>query len=463
MLISPASKRHCTEDLLVTTLKRDPSLKPTISSYPASQRYRIRKAYISKGSIQPQRSKYPYVKQATLDRQSEQQKADHRLRLIASIETMGFLAHQCLAFRGHDESKESFNHYQCVCLDRASKNATMTSPDIQKDILRAMASCTMIQREVPSAYYVHCFAHRLQLALISAAKNHIKVCRYFVELSLLCVTVVASCKQLQSANIRDAIVGEEMKTGRRLNQEQSLRRWRTHFVSICRVLGLYDSVVKVLETIVEDATVTDSKAEASKLLEEALQRKNQDILNAIDLVAVSKYELQVMRSKEGWKTIYEAVQSFCLAKNIVAPDMESCYVLTGSTRRNADNITCDHYYRVEIFYNIVVSQLNELDDHFLECSSALLTQIAYLYLDHLRIHGNVSKLVELERMYPDDFDQYDLVIIEDCENAVEEQNGRWYLADTISLFVERELAQGITTYVLIEKFQTLSTRRLQLD
>lgn len=247
--------------------------------------------------------------EATLDRQSEQQKADHRLRLTASIETMRFLAHQGLAFRGHDKSKESFNRgnflelltllnqhsidYQRVCLDRAPKNATMTSPDIRKDILRAMASCvrehivkqisdrffcllideardestkeqmslilrfvdssgviqerfldmihvadtrseslivaivstlsrhglslsrvrgqgydgafnmcgdiiglkTMIQREVPSAYYVHCFAHRLQLALILAAKNHVKVCRFFVELSSLCVTVGASCKR----------------------------------------------------------------------------------------------------------------------------------------------------------------------------------------------------------------------------------------------------------------------------
>lgn len=38
-----------------------------------------------------------------------------------------------------------------------------------------------------------------------------------------------------------------------------------------------------------------------------------------------------------------------------------------------------------------------------------------------------------------------------------------YLADAISLFVERELAQAITTGVIFEKFQALSTRRLQLD
>lgn len=92
------------------------------------------------------------------------------------------------------------------------------------------------------------------------------------------------------------------------------------------MLDLYDSVVKVLEI-----TVKDLKAEASRLLEviccfdfnlmlhimkavlsksavlsEALQHKYQNILNAMNLVVVSKCELQESRSKEGWKTIYKA-------------------------------------------------------------------------------------------------------------------------------------------------------------
>ncbi|BBM97064.1 hypothetical protein MPTK1_1g02760 [Marchantia polymorpha subsp. ruderalis] len=128
--------------------------------------------------------------------------------------------------------------------------------------------------------------------------------------------------------IRDAIVGKEMRRGRGLNQEQSLWRlgrttWGTHFVSICQVLDLYDLVVKVLEMIVKNATITVSKAKASRLfdaiccfdfvlmlhimksvlkispiLSEALQRYDQDILNVMDIVAISKYELQEIRSEE---------------------------------------------------------------------------------------------------------------------------------------------------------------------
>ena len=94
--------------------------------------------------------------QTLLHRQCQQQIADNVLRLSASIETIRFLSSQGLVLRGHDESKESSNRgnflellsllckhsddYGRVCLDRAPQNASMTSPDIQKDIVRAMAS-----------------------------------------------------------------------------------------------------------------------------------------------------------------------------------------------------------------------------------------------------------------------------------------------------------------------------------
>lgn len=48
--------------------------------------------------------------EAIVDRQSKQQKVDHRLRLKAIIKTMQFLAHQDLAFCGHNKFRDSFNH-----------------------------------------------------------------------------------------------------------------------------------------------------------------------------------------------------------------------------------------------------------------------------------------------------------------------------------------------------------------
>ncbi|GAA0144210.1 hypothetical protein LIER_35890 [Lithospermum erythrorhizon] len=44
---------------------------------------------------------------------------------------------------------------------------------------------TYIQKENPQAYYVHCFAHQLQLALVSIARNHENVDWFFGEINHL--------------------------------------------------------------------------------------------------------------------------------------------------------------------------------------------------------------------------------------------------------------------------------------
>ena len=41
----------------------------------------------------------------------------------------------------------------------------------------------LISSECPYAYYVHCFAHRLQLALVAASKEVIPVHQFFIKLN----------------------------------------------------------------------------------------------------------------------------------------------------------------------------------------------------------------------------------------------------------------------------------------
>jgi len=38
---------------------------------------------------------------------------------------------------------------------------------------------TFILNENSFAYYVHCFAHQLQLTLVAVAKNHIQIATFF--------------------------------------------------------------------------------------------------------------------------------------------------------------------------------------------------------------------------------------------------------------------------------------------
>jgi len=52
----------------------------------------------------------------------------------------------------------------------------------------------LILNENKSTFYVHCFAHQLQLALVAIAKNHSKIDVVFTVVSNICNVVGPSAK-----------------------------------------------------------------------------------------------------------------------------------------------------------------------------------------------------------------------------------------------------------------------------
>ena len=54
---------------------------------------------------------------------------------------------------------------------------------------------TLILKENKSAFYVHCFAHQLQLSLVAVAENHINIAEFFYMVSNLVTVVGGSCKR----------------------------------------------------------------------------------------------------------------------------------------------------------------------------------------------------------------------------------------------------------------------------
>jgi len=231
--------------------------------------------------------------QTVINKQSDVEKREYRTHLNASVDCICFLQRQGLAFRGHDESKDSnnqgnflellrflANHNEEIdkaVLENAPENHQMTSPDIQKEIANAAAVetinaiikdigdslfaiivdesrdmstkeqmaialryvdklghvnerflgithvnntsavtlksaieevfnkhslsisrlrgqgydgasnmrgelnglKTLILKDNPSTYYVHFFAHKLQLTLVAVVKNHIQIATFF--------------------------------------------------------------------------------------------------------------------------------------------------------------------------------------------------------------------------------------------------------------------------------------------
>ena len=61
---------------------------------------------------------------------------------------------------------------------------------------------TLILKVNKLAFYVHCFAHQLQLTLVAVTKNHINIAKFFYVVSNLVTVVGGSCKRRDA--LRDA-------------------------------------------------------------------------------------------------------------------------------------------------------------------------------------------------------------------------------------------------------------------
>ncbi|KAH7846020.1 hypothetical protein Vadar_008773 [Vaccinium darrowii] len=87
---------------------------------------------------------------------------------------------------------------------------------------------------------------------------------------------------------------------------------------------------------------------------QALQRKTQDLINALHLVSSTKSFLQKLRD-EGWDPLIAKVRSFCVARTMDIPDMSVRYIpRQGRARGHQDEFTIEHYYQRDVFCSSAV-------------------------------------------------------------------------------------------------------------
>ncbi|XP_048444098.1 zinc finger MYM-type protein 1-like [Pyrus x bretschneideri] len=117
---------------------------------------------------------------------------------------------------------------------------------------------TKILNKYPQAFYIHCFAHQLQLALVFVAKENEDVANFFINASSLVNLIGSSCmccdafREKQQEQIQKALDVSNLETGKRLNQESSLMhpcdtRWNLHYDTIVSIIVMFEAVVEVVE------------------------------------------------------------------------------------------------------------------------------------------------------------------------------------------------------------------------
>jgi hypothetical protein len=182
-----------------------------------------------------------------------------------------------------------------------------------------------------------------------------------------------------------------------VNQTRSLRRpretrWGSHLGSISALVDMFNVVSLVLQNLAAYSSTGANRVdgdtsfsylisfefvfilcmmreilEITEYLGQALQKKAQDIVNAIHLVHSTKTLLEQLRSDNGGETFICKVIEFCMNHGISIPNFDETHLLRGGrARRQPDNFTKDYYFRVEVFQATIDTQLTELNLKFNE-------------------------------------------------------------------------------------------------
>ncbi|KAK4606302.1 hypothetical protein RGQ29_000516 [Quercus rubra] len=464
--------------------------------------------------------------QSVLVKQSNKDKHDYRVQLNTIVDCIRFLLCRGLGFRGHDESQGSSDkgnflelvqflgdHNESIneVLQIAPKNCKLTHPEIQKDIVNAIASktskaiikdldneffsilvdepqrflgivhvastialslkcaiecllCehnlslsnlrgqgydeasnmqgdinglkTLILKENKSAFYVHCFAHQLQLTLVAIAKNHINIAEFFYVVSNLVTVVRGSCKRRDA---QFAKIKEDLENG--------VRR-RSYYGTILNLILIFSTVVDILEIIEEDG-LSDQKVEDRSIIRSILA--------------------------------FEFVFALHLMKNILG-------ITNELSQRNTQQKTNLHHYRVELFYTAINMQLQELNNRFSEANTNLLLCMACLNPSNSFVAFDKEKLIRLaneplaeklvsirkHETYPLIYLLVKLTLtlpvvtatversfsaMKYIKNELRNRMGNRWMNDCLMVYIEKDVTCSIDSETIMQRFQNMKTRR----
>ncbi|KAK4593477.1 hypothetical protein RGQ29_017548 [Quercus rubra] len=296
---------------------------------------------------------------------------------------------------------------------------------------------TLILKENKSAFYVHCFAHQLQLTLVAVAKNHINIAEFFMWLMLFKIHNLPKLKKYLENGVR------------RSGQEDGPSDQKVETRSIMRSILSFEFVF------------------ALHLMKNILR-----ITNKL---------LQVMREDE-CESLLTEVSSFCTTHDISILNIDETFVVSGRSRRNTQQKTNLHHYCVELFYTVINMQLQELNNHFSEANTDFNSFVAF----------DKEKLIRLAKFYPSNFLGTDILALDSqlqnyifdmrsndfflelqkvkrsfsamkyIKNELRNRMGDRWMNDCLIVYIEKYVICSIDNETIMQRFQNMKTRIRQL-
>ncbi|KAG5587397.1 hypothetical protein H5410_047831 [Solanum commersonii] len=382
--------------------------------------------------------------QSSFDKQSEKARSDYRMRLNASIDVARFLLTSGFPFRGHDESEgseykgaflellkwygdRSFDVGR-VILGNAPQNDMMICPTIQKILWRLEQMALILRYVNKSGMVIEAILGNLFFAFGSLFMTSKIVVKDMMELREI-------HRQHQEDKLEELLKFGEVHTGARFESRTwpptRVIRWRSHFKTLDNFLILFSSIVNVLKDMKRDCPYHLDRFAAENLLSKihefefvfmlhlmfkvllltnelnkVLQKKDQDIVNAMGLLDLSKKRLQMMREDE-WDSMMDEVSLFCGKHGISIPKMNEDYS-NGKSKRKRSNISYLHHFRVEVFYAVIDLALQELNNRFDVVTSDLLLGMSSLSPVDSFANFHKDRIMKLAEYYPSEFGDKEL-------------------------------------------------------
>ncbi|XP_022873341.1 uncharacterized protein LOC111392271 [Olea europaea var. sylvestris] len=204
-------------------------------------------------------------------------------------------------------------------------------------------------RDCPYAYYVHYFAQRLQLTLVSAVRDVADINSFFSD----------------------------------LNNSS---------------IDMYAATCKVLEYLSNHSPNNVGNHRCA--LSSPSEKKTQDSLTAMRFVHTIKTIIQELR-EDRWEEFLEEVNYFCSKNDTYIPDFHGSYMVGRSHGREYPTI--EHHYHFDIFNAAIDFVMTELDTRFNETSLELVS-LGGIGSENSFESFNIDNICKLtEKFYPPDF------------------------------------------------------------
>ncbi|XP_058733899.1 uncharacterized protein LOC131605573 [Vicia villosa] len=304
---------------------------------------------------------------------------------------------------------------------------------------------TLFMKDYSYAYYVHCFSHRLQLALVTAARE-VEPILQFLIVNVVCSSTKCH-DELQASQLEEIehlLEIGQIVTGRGENQIGTLTRigdtrWGSHFSSISSLINMYEATCIVSKKFAKEGLNYASRGDVdsaynrlksfdfifilhlmkeimsvTNMIYQALQQQSQDVVNVMHLVCTTKTLIQELR-EDSWDKLFTCVKSFCEKHDIEIPDLDDVHPTTRFVRSRLEEnqVTIEHYFRVEIFFTIINKQLQELNNRFSEQVIDLLTLSCALSPKVNNKTFNFDTICPLvEKYYPMDFNEQERISLQ---------------------------------------------------